>query len=199
MLRAQAELDLPRITVIGNQSAGKLNLTQSLKITVEDNVLFNRKVERCRGYIGGMSSLLYVVNLTISRFIYQINVPRDLETCTRCPIECRMSSSLKTWTCQIYIRWEFTEHGQRRDDVTEEPFGDLITKKEDVELALRQAQAAVLNPKVTSDQFLHMDEQDIKGFQCGEKSLSFSRNAVCIDLEGPDLTDLSFIDLPGTP
>jgi hypothetical protein len=26
---------------------------------------------------------------------------------------------------------------------------------------------------------------------------SFSRDVVCVDLQGPELTDLSFIDLPG--
>lgn len=36
-----------------------------------------------------------------------------------------------------------------------------------------------------------------KGIPGALKALDFSRNVVCIDIWGPGLTDLSFIDLPG--
>ena len=112
-------------------------------------------------------------------------------------MECRLSSSPGPWSCQVSIRWEFEESGKRSDEVSELAFGKRITDKSDVELRLRQAQAAVLNPKVPASQFLGLSE---KGCLTGIKSnkpLLFSRNVVCVDLEGPELTDLSFIDLPG--
>ncbi|OBZ74744.1 Interferon-induced GTP-binding protein Mx1 [Grifola frondosa] len=157
---AQADLDLPRIAVIGNQSAGKSSLVEAIS---------------------------------------GINVPRDAGTCTRCPMECRMSLSSGPWSCQISIRWEFDNKGSRRAEVEELPFGGRITDKTEVELMLRRAQAAVLNPTVDPSTFLKMSGDILKSgitFQ-GQKPLLFSKNAVCIDLLGPELTDLSFVDLPG--
>lgn len=72
-----------------------------------------------------------------------------------------------------------------------------MTDKADVELRIRQAQAAVLNNRAMGLDFLSMTEDMLKESAAGEQALSFSRNVVCVDLEGPNLTDLSFIDLPG--
>lgn len=66
-----------------------------------------------------------------------------------------------------------------------------------MELALRRAQAAILNPTIESHKFLGMSAEQLrKGIQ-GSKPMLFSKNVVCVDLQGPDLTDLAFIDLPG--
>ncbi|KZT22881.1 hypothetical protein NEOLEDRAFT_1180623 [Neolentinus lepideus HHB14362 ss-1] len=155
---AQAELDLPCVAVIGNQSAGKSSVVEAIS---------------------------------------GIKVPRDAGTCTRCPMECRLSSSEGPWTCQISIRWEFDDKGKRKDDVQEVAFGAPITNKGVVELALRRAQAAVLNPSIPLSKFLIMTAEDLKDKSHVSGTLKFSRNVVCVDLVGPDLTDLSFIDLPG--
>ncbi|KAA1467036.1 P-loop containing nucleoside triphosphate hydrolase protein [Dentipellis sp. KUC8613] len=155
---AQAVIDVPRVVVIGNQSAGKSSVVES---------------------ISGLS------------------VPRDSGTCTRCPMECRMSSA-DEWSCQISIRWEYEADNLKKKDVSEVPFGDLIADPREVELQLRRAQAAVLNPHVRTHDFLTMSAHQIKaGVKSNVKPLLFSRNVVCVDLQGPDLVDLSFIDLPG--
>lgn len=113
-------------------------------------------------------------------------------------MELRLSSSNDAWSCQISIRWEYATSGKRNDEIKETLFGGRITEKCDVELALRRAQAAVLNPEVPSTQFLGMSAEELrKNFTPEAGSLLFSRNVVCIDLIGPELTDLSFIDLPG--
>lgn len=158
---AQADLDLPRIAVIGNQSAGKSSLVEAIS---------------------------------------GITVPRDAGTCTRCPMECRMASSSGPWVCQIMIRWEFDDiNGTRRDKAEEVPFGGAISSKGEVELMLRRAQAAVLFPNIASKKLLKMSLDDLHELSKSPqlKPLSFSRNAVCIDLSGSELTDLSFVDLPG--
>lgn len=68
-----------------------------------------------------------------------------------------------------------------------------------MELALRRAQAAVLNPHISMKTFLGLSAEQIKsGINSSEKPLLFSRNVVCVDLQGPDLVDLAFIDLPGS-
>ena len=112
-------------------------------------------------------------------------------------MECRLSSSSNSWTCQVSIRWEFDGHGKPIKNISEVPFGQLITEKEEVEIALRRAQAAVLNPHIAASHFLNLTPEDLARIAEGQKALRFSRNVVCVDLEGPELTDLSFIDLPG--
>lgn len=124
----------------------------------------------------------------------QISVPRDAGTCTRCPMECRLMSSSEPWSCQVSIRWEFDANDKRKEKVQEVLFGNLIRKKKDVELALRRAQSSVLNPSMPQRKFLTMSAADLKGI---ENELKFSRNAVCVQLTGPELTDLAFVDLPG--
>jgi hypothetical protein len=79
---------------------------------------------------------------------------------------------------------------QPREDI----FVDRITNKDDVELALRRAQYSVLNPDVPPQRVLELNAGDLGP---RPSSLLFSQNIVCVDLEGPELTDLSFIDLPG--
>ncbi|KAM5536974.1 hypothetical protein V8D89_009303 [Ganoderma adspersum] len=144
---AQTDLDLPRIVVIGNQSAGKSSLVEALT---------------------------------------GISVPRDAGTCTRTPMECRLTHSPDTWSCRISIRREYDDNDSKLSDVKEVPFGERITKREDVEPMLRRAQAAVL-----------LGDASLGDLKSSVKGDRFSRNVVCVDLAGPELTNLSFVDLPG--
>ncbi|KAG6848187.1 hypothetical protein H0H93_002553 [Arthromyces matolae] len=156
---AQGELDLPRITVIGNQSAGKSSVVEAIS---------------------------------------GINVPRDAGTCTRCPIECRLANSPGKWTCIISIRREYDTEGKLLEKVSEKRFGEVITEKKDVEPALRRAQMAILNPHISTNDFVHASDAELAGHRFNsEDTLKFSDDTICIDLEGPELTDLSFVDLPG--
>ena len=72
------------------------------------------------------------------------------------------------------------------------PFGAVITDKSHVEERIRRAQRAILNPSISHEAFLSGPDGEPD-----EKELSFSKNCVCLELSGPDLTDLSFCDLPG--
>ena len=113
-------------------------------------------------------------------------------------MECRLSESSKEWSCQVSIRWEFNGDGTRLDTVQEVPFGPPLTNKEHVEITLRRAQAAVLNPARPQSDYLHMDI-NIDTLQSDNENhqLKFSSNAVCLDLQGPEFTELAFIDLSG--
>ncbi|KAI8996213.1 P-loop containing nucleoside triphosphate hydrolase protein [Trametes punicea] len=157
-LGAQVYLDLPRIVVIGNQSAGKSSLVEAIS---------------------------------------GISVPRDAGTCTRCPMECRLAHSADEWSCQISVRWEFDDNGDRLEEVREVQFGPRLTDKTQVEPLLRRAQAAVLSGSVSDADSPDMWHQDTKKGKAATKVLAFSRNTICVDLAGPDLVDLSFVDLPG--
>ena len=82
--------------------------------------------------------------------------------------------------------------------VEEVDFGPRLLDKSKVETMLRRAQAAVLNPSRPLSEFLAIDERDKRLTTKEENQYQFSRNVVCVDLTGPDLGDLSFVDLPGT-
>ncbi|KAI0673304.1 P-loop containing nucleoside triphosphate hydrolase protein [Trametes maxima] len=159
-LGAQVFLDLPRIVVIGNQSAGKSSLVEAIS---------------------------------------GISVPRDAGTCTRCPMECRLAHSRDAWSCQISIRWEYDDAGEHLDEVQEIPFGPRLTDKSQVEPMLRRAQGAILNAASVTALAQYVDNPIEYGGKANgrRKALAFSRNTICVDLAGPDLVDLSFVDLPG--
>ncbi|KDQ18068.1 hypothetical protein BOTBODRAFT_63785 [Botryobasidium botryosum FD-172 SS1] len=156
---AQADVDLPRIAVIGNQSAGKSSLVEAIS---------------------------------------GITVPRDSGTCTRCPMECRLSASTEPWYCQVSLRFEYDEYRKPLKDVREVAFGPSLSfnEKADVELVLRRAQTAILNPNIPHTDFLSLSVDELRNYR-QDSTLKFSRNVVCLDISGPNLTDLSFVDLPG--
>ena len=110
-------------------------------------------------------------------------------------MECRLSRADGPWSCQIKIRWEY-DGARRRATVEEVPFGPRLSRKEDVELMLRRAQAAVLGQGSPLHGFLKMSADDARA-AAKESKAQFSRNVVCVELSGPELTDLSFVDLPG--
>ena len=87
----------------------------------------------------------------------------------------------------------FDKHGHPVGSPEIIPFGAIITEKSRVEERIRRAQRAILNPSTGYERFLFGPDEDPD-----EKELSFSKNCVCLELSGPDLTDLSFCDLPGT-
>jgi hypothetical protein len=74
------------------------------------------------------------------------------------------------------------------------PFGRMITNKSEVEVWLRRAQAAILNPDVPSSSFHAKTIEELRNMR---NALKFSRNVVCVSIKDPDATDLSFYDLPG--
>ncbi|KAG1834900.1 P-loop containing nucleoside triphosphate hydrolase protein [Suillus variegatus] len=138
------------------------------------------------GQSAGKSSLVEAVS--------GINVPRDSGTCTRCPMECTMSSHVESWSCTITLRIGFDRNGLDLQKPTNVPFGKTITDKSDFEVWLRRAQAAVLNPDVSSSAFHTKTVEELRNMK---NTLKFSRNVVCVSIEDPDATDLSFYDLPG--
>ncbi|KAG2148944.1 P-loop containing nucleoside triphosphate hydrolase protein [Suillus clintonianus] len=138
------------------------------------------------GQSAGKSSLVEAVS--------GINVPRDSGTCTRCPMECTMSSHATSWSCSITLRMGFDSNGRDLPRTTTVPFGRTITNKDEVEIWLRRAQSAILNPNVPSSSFHTKTIEELRNTR---NTLKFSRNVVCVSIEDPDATDLSFYDLPG--
>ncbi|KAN0060747.1 hypothetical protein ACQY0O_007405 [Thecaphora frezii] len=147
------DVDVPRVAIIGNQSAGKSSV------------------------IEGISG---------------ITLPRSKGTCTRCPMEVRLAPSNDAWRCVVKLRFERDEDGSLLDNIRELPFGEPILDKANVEDRLRRAQLAILNPSTDAAAFLSAD-CDLNA----KPKLGFSTNLVCIDITGPGVISLSFVDLPG--
>lgn len=72
------------------------------------------------------------------------------------------------------------------------PFGAVIKDKKLVEERIRRAQRAILCPSRTPEMFLTGPDEDPSHWE-----VTFSKNCVSLEINGPELTDLSFCDLPG--
>ncbi|KAJ7152852.1 P-loop containing nucleoside triphosphate hydrolase protein [Mycena filopes] len=147
----QADIDLPQIAVIGQQSAGKSSLIESIS---------------------------------------GITLPRAAGTCTRCPTECRLAHSDDPWKCIVELRFITDQNGQPLGQPRAVSFGDQILDKAEVEDRIRRAQRAILNPSKPPRTFLDDDDED-------STEVSFSTNYISLQISGPEIADLSFVDLPG--
>ncbi|KAJ7831451.1 P-loop containing nucleoside triphosphate hydrolase protein [Mycena olivaceomarginata] len=119
-----------------------------------------------------------------------ITLPRAAGTCTRCPTECRLSRSDTPWSCTIELHFITDKNGQSLGQARNETFGDTIFDKSAVEDRIRRAQRAILNPSKPPRSFLEDIEEDTT-------EISFSINYISLQISGPEVADLSFVDLPG--
>ena len=139
----------------------------------------------CGNQSAGKSSLI--------ESITRVPLPRSDGTCTRCPIECCLSETAEKWRCMVSIRYEFDdETGARLEEPTKVDFGGVIGSISDVEERVRRAQIAVLNPRLAPDTvLLSHDLTQITN------ELKFTENVVCLSIEGPNVGNLTLVDLPG--
>ncbi|PPQ85696.1 hypothetical protein CVT25_002730 [Psilocybe cyanescens] len=139
------------------------------------------------GQSSGKSSLVEAVS--------GITVPRDSGTCTRCPMDCAMSSEANTWSCTIKLWRAFDRDGNNLAIPTTESFGPVIEDKSQVEIWIRRAQAAILSPHRPSSDFSSMTANELRN-NSDTEILPFSKNVVQIRVKDPNATDLTFVDLP---
>ncbi|POY75200.1 hypothetical protein BMF94_1832 [Rhodotorula taiwanensis] len=163
---ASTEIDLPRIAVIGNQSAGKSSLVEAIS---------------------------------------GIKVPRDAGTVN----------------CRIALRFETDPAGRPIETVRELAFGGTMHDPEQVEVMLRRAQLAILNQASALENlayFVGLPQEELRPARADTPSddvviarsdlsnsplpmlaqqQAFSTNVICVEVAGPDITDLAFLDLPG--
>ncbi|KAL6751622.1 P-loop containing nucleoside triphosphate hydrolase protein [Haematococcus lacustris] len=118
---------------------------------------------------------------SIIQRISGIDLPRSSGTCTRCPMEVRMtlSDGDAPWSCKIKISWTAD-------------FGAPLLDKEAVGPAVSRAQKAVLNPGKGYASFI----DPTSPLLADTDELGFSRNVVVLEIQGADVS-LSLIDLPG--
>ncbi|EGO22889.1 hypothetical protein SERLADRAFT_471404 [Serpula lacrymans var. lacrymans S7.9] len=109
-------------------------------------------------------------------------------------MECTMSSAAKSWSCTISLRTDYDHTGKALAQSSKVLFGAPLTNKNEVDIWLRRAQSAILNPSLPPESFYQMPYAELRG---RANALKFSKNVVHISIEDPEATDLSFVDLPG--
>lgn len=112
-------------------------------------------------------------------------------------MELRLIEAETEWSCQISLRREYDETGQRLSRPDEYKFGDSIKDRKEVESMARRAQKALLNPSKDSDKFLDWEFEVSYDDDANTNELKFTRNVVCLEIKGRNVPNLSLIDLPG--
>ncbi|KAL1676056.1 P-loop containing nucleoside triphosphate hydrolase protein, partial [Schizophyllum commune] len=110
-------------------------------------------------------------------------------------MECIMKKTAGPWSCKITIRRVTEQAEEYTGQPSSVDFGPGITRKEDVDIWLRRAQAAVLSPHRSPEYFHKLSSDQLK--EPDPARLAFTRNTVVVNLEDSDLTNMSFVDLPG--
>lgn len=105
-------------------------------------------------------------------------------------MRCRVFSETKEWSCDIFLQTS-PDTGSSN---TRKRFSPPITSKAEVEVWIRRAQIALLNPTAPRKSFMTKTEQELKALT---RSLEFSKSIVEIDIYDPHGIELAFIDLPG--
>jgi hypothetical protein len=95
------------------------------------------------------------------------------------------------WRCSVRIRREVDGNGAPLPVPENIPFGADIDSNGDVCDRIKRAQLAILRPDRDPIDFVNARSLDR-----GEGGFSF--NSIVVEISGPDVIDLSFVDLPGT-
>ncbi|KAI9835841.1 MAG: hypothetical protein M1819_001739 [Sarea resinae] len=183
------------------------------RLGVEDLVLPLPKIVVVGDQSTGKSSLIEAIS--------EIKVPRNVGTCTRCPLEINIIESQNAsskWTCKVSLHKKYIHDGSADSKmkrsknktsgisnarplgpwILQEPedflFAELFDKDE-VEAALYLAQQAILNPGSPHEKYMPGPDSEI--LQEEDAQVKFSPNVVRLDISGPGLPNLSFYDLPG--
>ncbi|KAJ3017362.1 hypothetical protein HKX48_003571 [Thoreauomyces humboldtii] len=133
-------------------------------------------------------------------------LPRNEGTCTRCVTEVRLAeydstgNQAESWVCTVKLRYEYDSAGRPLKAVKETAFGKETTKKQDVDLLVRRAQKALLNPSSDPNRYISYAFDDstssARDNEAASNELKFCKNVVCLDIRGAGV-NLTLIDLPG--
>ncbi|RAH46914.1 putative dynamin GTPase [Aspergillus brunneoviolaceus CBS 621.78] len=167
-----SQIALPRICVIGDQSAGKSSLIEGMS---------EIKVPRAAG--------------TCTRCPMEINLT---ESDPDQPWTCRVYLSRKYFydTSQRVDKVSKKSHpfGPWHVQDQEDELFITLSDRDDVEEAIRWAQLAILNPGRPTAEYIPGQNFETDENYCQAK---FSPNVVRLDISAPGFPSLSFYDLPG--
>ena len=125
----------------------------------------------------------------------------------RCPFLITTSSQAPldgaAWRCSINIQQEYYYHTdgpndpgrfRKRDGPTVVSHFFTVNNKSELEPMLRKAQLAILNPRDDPQKFLSIDLTSASL----PRQVPFSPNVISLEIQGPNLPELYFYDLPGS-
>ncbi|CAG8570931.1 6844_t:CDS:2 [Paraglomus occultum] len=173
------------------RTAKYIQLVSNLKKNFAEDFVELPQVVFCGNQSAGKTSLLEA--------IANVQLPRRDGTCTRCVMEIRMQETSKTsgWECSISLRVEYDENNNPLPDARRKNlgFGEAIHDPSDVHLMAYRAQKALLNPSTKHD--LYLDHEPLDESKEEEDEIKFTMNTVCLSIKGPNVPNLSLVDLPG--
>ncbi|TFK69298.1 hypothetical protein BDN72DRAFT_768086 [Pluteus cervinus] len=165
---SQDDLDLPKIAVIGNQSAGKSSIVEAISgISVpRDGGTCTRCAFECR-----LSPA--------AEWSCAIKLRREFDAA---------GAPLKTEICEISFGSLIKEKGAVELRLRRAQVAVLMGETFDAKaLVMSREEIKSLQEQVSTR---------TQGIECRSVP-RFSKNTVCVHLRGPDYTDLEFVDLPG--
>lgn len=109
-------------------------------------------------------------------------------------MECHLQASDSFWKCTVSLRFDYDMNDQLFSPPRIVKFGPALTDQVQVKRVLEKAQRAILHPWITPSDFLAEEDGEILS---DRPSLTFSKNCVCVKVEGKGVPDLLFYDLPG--
>ena len=127
------------------------------------------------GHVQGSGYHLFALNLLIYA--------------CRCATECLVKHSDGPWRCDVYVYYV----GEASENPRYIHFGETIFNPDEVTDRVRRAQQAILNPS-QPDPLIYLGDTKTAA---DKNEISFSQDYISIQISGPDLVDLSFVDLPG--
>lgn len=147
----------------------------------------------CGNQSSGKSSIVEAIS--------GVPLPRNNNTTTRVKTELRMlkdTSPGATFRCSILL------HRAGGDEIM---FGHVITEKIGVELQVKRAQKALLNPQRNPEDFLEWNpaeepiRETVRGLPPDDDSypreLEFTDDTMVLQINDPDVYNLTLVDLPG--
>lgn len=132
-----------------------------------------------------------VVHVLGMSHISDLKLSKFIKLRTSCPMELRMKRTNSAWRCTVSIQCIYDEYGMPLGQAQTIAFGNPIFKQEEVEERVRRAQRAILSPSTPPEEFVN------NSYTISATELSFSKNYISIQIEGPNVPDLSLVDLPG--
>ncbi|KAH0559399.1 hypothetical protein GP486_004084 [Trichoglossum hirsutum] len=186
-------LPLPKIAVVGNQSAGKSSLIEAIS-----GIRVPRTCTRCPLEINLTESAISGSPWTCRVSLRHKFFHSPLDSRFAKPDTFDSMSSYYGDSINGYSRGGSLGPWIERSVAEEIHFRDVFNKDE-VEAVLVRAQRAILNPsqdwkKFLSTGNLHFDAEDTER---EDFEVKFSPNIVRMNISGPGLPNLSFVDLPG--
>eukprot|EP00923_Selenidium_pygospionis_P059545 GHVN01104784.1.p1 GENE.GHVN01104784.1~~GHVN01104784.1.p1 ORF type:complete len:318 (-),score=13.87 GHVN01104784.1:370-1323(-) len=159
------------VPFLGKGAANGIKLINALKDAGADHDLQLPRIVFAGKQSAGKSSLVEAVT--------GISLPRAHGTCTKCPIEVTtVKSNKESWECKISLR--------------------ITVDKDDKKLStpVNSTLATISNADRAQMACIIKDAQHQLLEVTGDKQ-KFTKNCICVQIQGSECEDLSIVDLPG--